>query len=440
MPVLISFVKPLIIRDKSFYLRHFIIIWYNESKQHFFVQKLEVNMNFGKQGIIQKKKRLNSSGSRLGTKLGVTVVKLLFIAVIAVIVAGSCLALGAAEGIIASAPDVSTIDVSPEGYATKIYDDGGNEIQTLSTSGSNRIYVDVEDIPITLQHAFIAIEDERFYEHNGIDIKGIFRAGTVFLSTGRMSEGASTITQQLLKNNVFKAYNESTVEKIKRKIQEQYLAVKLETVMDKQTIIGNYLNTINLGNGYYGVQTAAQGYFGKDVSELSLSECAVIASITQSPSSLNPVKYPAENQKRQLKVLNNMRNQGYISQAEYDEAVSDDVYARIQDRKIEVASSTYSYFVDALIDQLIKDLMEQKGYTEAQATNMIYKNGLQVYSTQNMSMQQIADNVINDPDYYPDNTELSISYSLAVKDTKGNVNYYSHYGLLDYYQKRQRPE
>ena len=349
-------------------------------------------MNFGKQGIIQKKKRLNSSGSRLGTKLGVTVVKLLFIAVIAVIVAGSCLALGAAEGIIASAPDVSTIDVSPEGYATKIYDDGGNEIQTLSTSGSNRIYVDVEDIPITLQHAFIAIEDERFYEHNGIDIKGIFRAGTVFLSTGRMSEGASTITQQLL-------------------------------------------NTINLGNGYYGVQTAAKGYFGKDVSELSLSECAVIASITQSPSSLNPVKYPAENQKRQLKVLNNMRNQGYISQAEYDEAVSDDVYARIQDRKIEVASSTYSYFVDALIDQLIKDLMEQKGYTETQATNMIYKNGLQVYSTQNMSMQQIADNVINDPDYYPDNTELSISYSLAAKDTKGNVNYYSHYGLLDYYKK-----
>lgn len=435
MPVLISFVKLLIIRDKSFYLRHFIIIWYNESKQHFFVQKLEVNMNFGKQGIIQKKKRLNSSGSRLGTKLGVTVVKLLFIAVIAVIVAGSCLALGAAEGIIASAPDVSTIDVSPEGYATKIYDDGGNEIQTLSTSGSNRIYVDVEDIPITLQHAFIAIEDERFYEHNGIDIKGIFRAGTVFLSTGRMSEGASTITQQLLKNNVFKAYNESTVEKIKRKIQEQYLAVKLETVMDKQTIIGNYLNTINLGNGYYGVQTAAQGYFGKDVSELSLSECAVIASITQSPSSLNPVKYPAENQKRQLKVLNNMRNQGYISQAEYDEAVSDDVYARIQDRKIEVASSTYSYFVDALIDQLIKDLMEQKGYTETQATNMIYKNGLQVYSTQNMSMQQIADNVINDPGYYPDNTELSISYSLAVKDTNGNVNYYSHYGLLDYYKK-----
>ena len=392
-------------------------------------------MNYGKKGIIQKKKKLNSSHTKMETKLGVTAIKLLFIVAIAFIVAGSCLALGAAQGIITSAPDVSTIDVSPEGYATKIYDNNGNEIQSLSTTGSNRIFVDIDNIPLQLQNAFIAIEDERFYEHNGIDIKGILRAGTVFLTTGQLSEGASTITQQLLKNNVFKAYNETTIEKIKRKIQEQYLAVKLETVMDKKTILGNYLNTINLGNGYYGVQTAAQGYFGKDVSELTLSECAVIASITQSPAGLNPIKYPTENQKRQLKVLKNMLEQGYISQEEYDEAVSDDVYARIQDRDIEVADSTYSYFVDATIDQLIEDLVNQKGYTEEQATNMIYKGGLQVYTTQDTAMQEIADRIINDPDYYPSNTELSISYSLAIKDTSGNVNYYSHYGLLDYFKK-----
>ena len=392
-------------------------------------------MNYGKKGIIQKKKKLNSSHTKMETKLGVTAIKLLFIVAIAFIVAGSCLALGAAQGIITCAPDVSTIDVSPEGYATKIYDNNGNEIQSLSTTGSNRIFVDIDNIPLQLQNAFIAIEDERFYEHNGIDIKGILRAGTVFLTTGQLSEGASTITQQLLKNNVFKAYNETTIEKIKRKIQEQYLAVKLETVMDKKTILGNYLNTINLGNGYYGVQTAAQGYFGKDVSELTLSECAVIASITQSPAGLNPIKYPTENQKRQLKVLRNMLEQGYISQEEYDEAVSDDVYARIQDRDIEVADSTYSYFVDATIDQLIEDLVNQKGYTEEQATNMIYKGGLQVYTTQDTAMQEIADRIINDPDYYPSNTELSISYSLAIKDTSGNVNYYSHYGLLDYFKK-----
>ena len=394
-------------------------------------------MNYGKKGIIQKKKKLNSSHTKMETKLGVTAIKLLFIVAIAFIVAGSCLALGAAQGIITSAPDVSTIDVSPEGYATKIYDNNGNEIQSLSTTGSNRIFVDIDDIPLQLQNAFVAIEDERFYEHNGIDIKGILRAGTVFLTTGRLSEGASTITQQLLKNNVFKAYNETTIEKIKRKIQEQYLAVKLETVMDKKTILGNYLNTINLGNGYYGVQTAAQGYFGKDVSELTLSECAVIASIPQRPAGLNPILYPTENQKRQLKVLKNLLDQGYISQEEYDEAVSDDVYARIQDRDIQVADSTYSYFVDATIDQLIEDLVNQKGYTEEQATNMIYKGGLQVYTTQDMAMQEIADRIINDPDYYPSNTELSISYSLAIKDTSGTVNYYSHYGLLDYFKKEK---
>ena len=131
-----------------------------------------------------------------------------------------------------------------------------------------------------MQHAFIAIEDERFYEHNGIDMRGILRAASITLSSGEMSQGASTITQQLLKNNVFNAFNESTIEKIKRKVQEQYLAIKLETVMSKDAILENYLNTINLGNGYYGVQSAARGYFNKDVSELSISECAVIASLS----------------------------------------------------------------------------------------------------------------------------------------------------------------
>ena len=116
------------------------------------------------------------------------------------------------------------------------------------------------------------------------------RAAMITVSDGEMSQGASTITQQLLKNNVFNAYNESTMEKIKRKVQEQYLAIKLETVMSKDNILENYLNTINLGNGYYGVQAAANGYFNKDVSELTLSECAVLASITKNPSRLNPLR------------------------------------------------------------------------------------------------------------------------------------------------------
>ncbi len=394
-------------------------------------------MNYGRNGVIQKKKLLNSEASRLGAKFRITSAKLLLTLAVTVMVIASCLLLGAAQGIIASAPDISAMDVAPDGYATKVFDSDGAEVQTLSATGSNRIPVTIDKIPKDLQNAFIAVEDARFYEHNGIDAKGILRAAVATVTKGRLSQGASTITQQLIKNNVFNAYNESTIEKIKRKLQEQYLAVKLETMMDKSEILENYLNTINLGNGYYGVQAAANGYFGKDVSELTLSECAVIASITQSPANLNPIKYPENNKKRQTKVLNDMLKQELISKEQFDEALEDDVYARLQGLDVKVADSTYSYFVDTLIDVIIKDLMEQRGYDETQATNMVYKSGLQIYSTQDSNMQSIADRIINDTSNYPASTEVSVSYSLTIKETNNNVSYYSHYAMLDWYQKEQ---
>lgn len=391
-------------------------------------------MNYGKKGVKQKKKLLNSATKKIGTKAGVTAFKILLICVVTIIVGGSCVVLGMIKGIIDTAPEISSIDVTPSGYATKVYDNSGAEVQSLVASGSNRVSKTINEIPLTLQHAFVAIEDERFYEHNGIDIKGIFRAATIAATSLDFSQGASTITQQLLKNNVFNAYNESTSEKFKRKIQEQYLAVKLETYMDKDMILENYLNSINLGNGYLGVEAAANGYFNKDVSELTISECAVIASITQNPTGYNPVKFPESNQKRQTKVLNNMLAQGYISQSEFDEASVDDVYSRIQDIHTEADSSSYSYFTDELIEQLTSDLVAQKGYTEVQATNLIYKGGLSIYSTQDSSMQSIADSVIKDPAWYPKNTQWSISYALSVKDAQGKTTNYSHQTLQKYFQ------
>ena len=393
-------------------------------------------MNYGGKGIRQKKKLLNSATTKLGTKLGIFFIKLALVGVIAIVVAGSCLAFGSFQGIIESAPDIASINVSPEGFATKIYDSDENEIQTLSSAGANRTYVTIDQIPKDLQHAFIAIEDERFYEHNGIDMRGILRAASIAISSGEMSQGASTITQQLLKNNVFNAYNESQIEKIKRKIQEQYLAVKLETVMSKDAILENYLNTINLGNGYYGVQAAARGYFNKDVSELTISECAVIASITKSPTGLNPIRHADKNKDRQNAVLLNMKNQGYITQEEYDEAITDDVYARLEGIELAgTSTTTYSYFVDELINQLTSDLMTQKGYTESQATNLIYRGGLRVYSTQDTMMQEVADDVINDPGNYADNTHFSINYALTIKQTDGTFSYYSHNSMATWYTK-----
>ena len=390
-------------------------------------------MDYGKKGVRIKKKLLNSSTKKFGTKAGVTAFKILLICVVTFIVGSSCVVLGMIKGIIDTAPEISTIDVSPSGYATKVYDNAGGEVQSLVASGSNRVSKNIDEIPLILQHAFVAIEDERFYEHNGIDIKGIFRAASIAATSLDFSEGASTITQQLLKNNVFNAYNESTAEKFKRKIQEQYLAIKLETYMDKDMILQNYLNSINLGNGYLGVEAAANGYFNKDVSELTISESAVIASITQNPTGYNPVKHAEDNQKRQTKVLSNMLTQGYITQEQFDEAIADDVYSRIQDIHKE-DTSTYSYFTDELINQLTDDLVSQKGYTEAQASNLIYKGGLSIYSTQDSTMQDIANSVINDLSRYPASTQFSISYALSVKNKEGKITNYSQQTLQKYFQ------
>ena len=160
-----------------------------------------------------------------------------------------------------------------------LYDGDGNQLRKLTAPSSNRLPVSIDQIPLDLQHAVVAIEDERFYEHNGIDVRGILRAFVKNITSGDLSEGASTITQQLLKNNVFTNWTqESTwLERFTRKIQEQYLAVEVEkNINNKNVILENYLNTINLGAGTYGVQAAAHKYFDKDVWDLNLSECATL--------------------------------------------------------------------------------------------------------------------------------------------------------------------
>ena len=311
--------------------------------------------------------------------------------------------------------------------------------QLWLASGSNRVYVTIDEIPLDLQHAFVAIEDARFYEHNGIDITGIVRAGITGITSGRFSQGASTITQQLLKNNVFTDWTSesSFADKMERKIQEQYLAIQLEKVEDKDWILENYLNTINLGQNTLGVQAASQRYFNKDVSELTLSECAVIAGITQNPSRYNPVSNPNANAERRTKVLNNMLDQGYIDQAAYDTAMADNVYDRIQIVDSETASDNInSYFVDALTEQVIDDLMEVKGYTETQAYKALYEGGLTIYSTQDPSIQQICDEEVNNADNYGSETKYSCSYRLTIQKADGTYQNYSEQTMLSYYQSK----
>ena len=396
-------------------------------------------MNYGKKSTAKKRTALISRSSMMGKRARVSFIRVLFVSLIALCIAVACLGVGSFRGVIDNAPDVNDIDIMPLGYATFLYDDAGNQIRKLAAPNSNRLPVTLDQIPVDLQHAVVAIEDERFYEHNGIDVKGILRAGMKAITTGDFSEGASTITQQLLKNNVFTNWtSESTqFERFTRKFQEQYLAVQVEKKTDKDTILENYLNTINLGAGSYGVQAAARQYFDKDVWDLNLSECATLAGITQNPTKFNPIINPESNQKRRKEVLQHMLDQNYITQDQYDEALADDVYSRIQEAQ-EKNSSTentvYTYFEDELTDQIINDLMNIKGYTKTQATNLLYSGGLKVYTTQDSTIQNILDEEYSDPSNYPDTVQYELDYALTVTDPDGNQVNYSKEMLQLYFQ------
>ena len=397
-------------------------------------------MNYGKKSVSKKRNSLISRTAMMGKRAHVSLIRVLFVVLITICVVIGCTGIGAFRGIIDNAPDVNDIDISPLGYATFLYDGDGNQLRKLTAPSSNRLPVSIDQIPVDLQHAVVAIEDERFYEHNGIDVRGILRAFVKNLSSGDLSEGASTITQQLLKNNVFTNWTqESTwLERFTRKIQEQYLAVEIEKkINDKNVILENYLNTINLGAGTYGVQAAARKYFNKDVWDLNLSECATLAGITQNPTQYNPIEHPEANAKRRKEVLDHMIDQNYITQEQYDQVINADVYSEIQAAQVlneETDNTVYSYFEDELIDQVINDLMNIKGYTRTQAQNLVYSGGLSIYTTQDASIQKILDEEYADPSNYPDYVQYALDYALTVQNPDGEEVNYSKEMLRLYFQ------
>jgi len=401
--------------------------------------KLEVIMNYGKENAAKRSAQLAGRGKRKHHSAGLAIIRISLICIVSVFIAGGIFAYLYAKNLISQLPeDVSKINISPSGYLSKVYDSDGHEIETLAATGSNRTYVKLENIPENLQNAFIAIEDSRFREHNGVDVQGIIRAAYTGVTNGfDFSQGASTITQQLLKNNYFTTWtSEHTfADSLNRKIQEQYLAIQVEKVVSKDTILENYLNSINLGQNTLGVESASQRYFGKSVSDLSLSECAVIAGITQNPSKYNPISHPEDNAKRRKKVLNNMLEQGYITEAEYNEAIADDVYDRIQVANTDYGtSSSTSYFVDALTDQVIDDLQNKLGYSETEAYSLLYAGGLSIYSTQDTRIQGIVDEEVNNTENYNDIEKISFSYRLTITKADGSTANYSDITMLSYYQ------
>lgn len=295
---------------------------------------------------------------------------------------------------VVTSPQLDLKQVSPQRYRTAMLDADGNIMRYLAGEEANREYAPLNRIPQSVRDAFVAIEDQRFYQHHGIDIRGIGRAIVEDVRTRSFSQGASTLTQQLIKNNLFAAGMEerTPIEKLTRKIQEQYLSIALESLKDKDWILENYLNTIDLG-GVWGVETAALKYFGRHVWSLSTAEAAAIAAITKNPSVYNPLRHEEENAARRKLVLDKMLEQGYLNAQEYEAALSEDVYAEI--RRIaetgEQAASVYSWFEDAVLESVRNDLEELGDYSPEECWDLIYSGGLTIETTQNSAIQQICE-------------------------------------------------
>ena len=331
---------------------------------------------------------------------------------------------GAYIGVVESAPRQPAVAIMPSIYPSIIVDQHGNEIARL-TGDENREYVTLDRIPLHLQHAFVAIEDERFFSHNGVDIRGMFRALHNNLTTST-TQGASTITQQIIKNNV----REIPRNTLGTKIQEIYLAMVYERELTellgsreaaKNHILEVYLNTINLHHRLHGVMTAARYYFDKDVSDLTISESAVIAAITQNPSRFSPVNHPSNNRSRKLLVLDNMLRLGFITEEEHAYAVADtDVYDRIiaNERVTDQINSVHSYFIDALIQQVATDLSESLAMSRAEAFHMLYNGGLRIYATKDMEMQAIMDDAFMNDAFFPaQDFRIDIQYLATKRNT-----------------------
>ncbi|HAN10662.1 MAG TPA: hypothetical protein DCP90_08645 [Clostridiales bacterium] len=326
--------------------------------------------------------------------------------------------------VINTSPNIDSIMVTPKGYTTILYDNTkGNEVYRLH-GDQNRIYVKLDEIPLYVQKAFISIEDERFYDHHGIDYKGILRAVWTNITKLSLSEGASTITQQLIRNNML-----TLDKKFDRKIREQYLALELEKESEKNEILELYLNTINLGSSNcYGVQAAANRYFNKDVSDLSLSEATIIAGITKNPTYYDPTRNPENAKKRQHIILKKMLDLKAISKEEYDKALADDVFLRIANyAQVTKQKNSYtSYFVDEVIREVKKDLVTEKGLNENQAINLIYGGGLRIYTTVDQKMQSILEEeYINEKNFPKAGAKYELVYALSVKNK--STKKVSHY-------------
>ncbi len=368
-------------------------------------------------------KKDEKTGKKVKTKskkkVWFRVLKIFIFTMLALAVIGAGIAFGVIYSIINETSSIPLEDLKTLRLTSFVYDDEGNQIGAFYDTES-RVALDYEDIPQSLIDAVISIEDERYYEHSGVDIQRTLAAVLSFVASGGDADfGGSTITQQLVKQTT-----QDKEQEWQRKVREWYRAIELESKLEKDEIITSYLNTVYLGGGKYGVELASDYYFAKSAKELNIAESAALAAMIQLPSKTNP--YSSDESKenlitRQKNVLAKMFELEKITQEEYDEALAYELV--FEKGNTAISEETQTYFVDAVYEQVLEDLMEQKGIDKGVAQQMLFTGGLHIYTTQDSSIQQIVDEEYDNATlFYEDSDGDFMQSAMVVMDhTTGDV-------------------
>ncbi|QTD43251.1 transglycosylase domain-containing protein [Sporosarcina sp. Te-1] len=346
----------------------------------------------------QQQKRLQAGKKRSNLKKPI---RIIFYGMLILVVCGLVI-----FNLLISTSDVSKLE-EPEPRPTFIYDQNGEIVSKISNSNIEGVSLD--QIPKELMEAVISVEDQRFYKHSGINYFGIARALTQNLFKGKVVAGGSTITQQLSKNAFLS--NERTYS---RKFKELILTKKIERTYSKDEIMERYLNQIYFGDGAWGVQRAAQVYFGKDVSQLTLSECATLAGLIKAPSQLSPNKNMEKSVERRNLVLSLMKGEKYISQAEYDEAIEQEIV--LADSTMPDYKGKYPYYIDHIMEEAINKYHLTK--------NEVLSGGLHITTTLNPVIQDALEEVYKDDRYFPESKpdQLIQSASVFIDPKTGGIS------------------
>ncbi|NLN49458.1 MAG: PBP1A family penicillin-binding protein [Clostridiales bacterium] len=342
-----------------------------------------------------QKEKIKRKDKKAKSSVAKKVLLIVFLVCGLTIIVGSGVVLGTVYVWIKDAEPMDYDELFDLNQTTYIVDVNEKVIDKLHAN-ENRTMTTLDEIPKDLQNAFIAIEDKRFYTHNGVDIKRIIGSAIEDFKLGKLAHGGSTITQQLIKNIYLKPEK-----KFKRKIIEAYYAIQLERQFTKNQILEAYLNTIGLGgNNVAGVKEAALYYFAKDIGDLNLAESAIIAGITKYPSTYSPYLNFDSSIKRKNLIISEMLDQNMISKEEYDEALDAEIKLAKVEREIDT-----TYFADMVIKDVIFALQEKLGYTKEEANRKVYNGGLKIVATIDTDMQNIVENAFENEKLFPPSKE-----------------------------------